>query len=140
MPTIDPTLASRPAPTPSPAARPQDNFGKDAFLKLLVAQLRYQDPLNPAEGGEFIAQTAQFTVVERIEELAKQNAELVAGQRALAGSTLVGRNVTYTDAEGGSRAGTVSAVHLTADGPVVEVAGERVPLSALGSITAHAKP
>ena len=41
----------------------------NAFLKLLVAQMKYQDPMNPAQGADYIAQTAQFTVVEKLEEL-----------------------------------------------------------------------
>lgn len=42
----------------------EDTMGKDQFLNLLIAQLRYQDPLNPAEDTQFVAQLAQFSQLE----------------------------------------------------------------------------
>jgi flagellar basal-body rod modification protein FlgD len=77
--------------TPATAQPKQDAMGKDAFLKLLVAQLKYQNPLSPTDGAEFMAQTAQFTVVEKLDELSKQNAELLSSNRALGASSLIGR-------------------------------------------------
>jgi len=63
------------APGTGSALGGSDNTGnvdKDAFLKLLVAQLRHQDPLSPMEGTEFVAQLAQFSVVEQAVQQAKQ--------------------------------------------------------------------
>jgi flagellar basal-body rod modification protein FlgD len=53
----------RTAPIP---ANPKGEMGKDAFLKLLVAQLKNQDPLAPSDGKEMAAQLAQFTSVEQL--------------------------------------------------------------------------
>lgn len=46
-------------------AGPGDVASKDVFLQLLVAQLKHQNPLDPADGTEFVAQLAQFTQLEQ---------------------------------------------------------------------------
>jgi flagellar basal-body rod modification protein FlgD len=46
-------------------AAASDGASKDMFLKLLVSQIRNQDPLNPSDGAQFVAQLAQFSQLER---------------------------------------------------------------------------
>jgi flagellar basal-body rod modification protein FlgD len=88
---------------------------KDMFLKLLVAQMKYQDPANPASSSEFMAQTATFTQVEKLEEIAAQNASLLALQRSSSAGALVGRTVSYTDETGAKQTGQVTSVRLGTD-------------------------
>jgi flagellar basal-body rod modification protein FlgD len=54
----------------------KDDMGKEAFLQLLVAQIRNQNPLNPADGTQFIAQLAQFSELEQVIQI-NQNIEAV---------------------------------------------------------------
>ena len=48
----------------------RDSLGKDAFLQLLVTQLQHQDPTKPQADGEFIAQLAQFSSLEKLTQIA----------------------------------------------------------------------
>ncbi len=89
-----------------------DQVGKDVFLKLLVAQMRYQDPANPATSNEMMAQTATFAQVEKLDQIATQNASLLVLQESSTAGSLVGRTVTYTDTTGESKTGLVSSVRL----------------------------
>ena len=61
----------------SAAASPRtDGLGRDAFLQLLVTQLRNQDPLQPVENGEFLAQLAQFSSLEKLTDIETSIREL----------------------------------------------------------------
>jgi flagellar basal-body rod modification protein FlgD len=104
------------------------NLGKDDFLKLLVAQLKYQDPDKPADSSQFMAQTAQFTLVEKFEELAKSQTELLTATRAQSATSMVGQKVTWTDSTGASQTGVVDAVSITAGIPSLSVGGKSVAM------------
>lgn len=77
---------------------PAKELGKDEFLKILVAQLKHQDPLSGGDNTEYIAQLAQFSSLEQMQNL---NANLETGfsmmlyhQNAQYASQLIGKNVT----------------------------------------------
>ncbi len=89
-----------------------DQLGKDVFLKLLVAQMRYQDPTKPADSSQMMAQTATFSQVEKLEQLVTQNASMLVLQESATAGALVGRKATYTDSTGASVTGTVTSVRL----------------------------
>src|SRR5919112_5751324 len=99
---------------------------QDTFLKLLVAQLKYQDPSNPADSTQFLAQTAQFTQVEKLGEIAS----MLQSQQLIGASALVGRTVTYQDADGTTQTGVVTTVKLNGDSePTLVVGNTDVQLS-----------
>jgi flagellar basal-body rod modification protein FlgD len=61
-----PILQNTPLPAPSPDRPSTPPALADVFLKLLVAQLRTQNPLEPQKGAEFITQLAQFNTLEQL--------------------------------------------------------------------------
>jgi flagellar basal-body rod modification protein FlgD len=98
-------------PASSAVDRP-DQMGKDVFLKLLVAQMRYQDPGNPVDSSQMMSQTATFSQVEKLEQLVNQNASMLVLQESATAGALVGRTATYTDTTGAAKTGVVTAVQL----------------------------
>ena len=123
-----PTAAST---ATSKATPPTNSLGKDAFLKLLVAQLKYQDPMKPADSQSFMAQTAQFTQVEKLEEIATQNSQNIRTQGLSTASALIGRTVKYQNAQGAVASGVVTAASLNADGVRLKVSGMDADLTAV---------
>ena len=113
---------------------------KDAFLKLLVAQLRYQNPMSPMDGQEYLAQAAQFAAVERLEGLAQAQSEMVAYQKVLISSTLVGKQVKGTDELGETVEGTVRSVSFAGGSAVLDVDGSKVALETVVQVTPAASP
>ncbi|MCM4077244.1 flagellar hook assembly protein FlgD [Paractinoplanes hotanensis] len=99
---------------------------RDTFLKLLVAQLKYQDPSKPADSTQFLAQTAQFTQVEKLEGIA----DMLKGQQLITASSLVGKTVEFMDAGGARATGVISAAKLNGDSePMLRIGNTDVPLS-----------
>ncbi|MCX8528233.1 MAG: hypothetical protein ORN20_08855, partial [Candidatus Nanopelagicales bacterium] len=134
MPGATSTMSTTPAAAAKTASGGTSSLGSDAFLKLLVAQLKYQDPMSPAKGTDFMAQTAQFTMVEKLTEMAKQNASALAGQQTLQATAMVGHQVAYIDSIGNSVKGVVTSVKLLPAGPSLMISGQEVAMTAVTDV------
>jgi flagellar basal-body rod modification protein FlgD len=96
----------------APAATASNGqLDKNAFLKLLVAQLQNQNVADPMDPAEVMAQTTQLTLVEKMNELVESNAASTAAQRLSLAASLVGKDVTYNDS-GVKTTGKVDSVRL----------------------------
>ena len=116
-------------PTNVPITEGDQQLGQDTFLKLLVTQLRYQDPMNPADSQQFLAQTAQFTSVEKLEEIADSMATLTRNDDLATIGNLVGRTVQFTNSLGAVTESLVTAGRLHDDGIVLIADGHEIGLS-----------
>jgi flagellar basal-body rod modification protein FlgD len=93
-------------------------IGKDDFFKMLIAQLKNQDPLNPADGTAFAAQLAQFSSLEQLTNLngtltsQNKNYESLINAQSI---NLIGKQITASQVDGNNKStisGQVSAVNF----------------------------
>lgn len=105
------------------SASGQNALDKNAFLKLLAAQAKYQDPLNPSDSSQQMAQLAQFSSLEQMSNVANAVGQLQVSAATDRAVSLVGHDVTYTDANGAAASGTVESVTLTPNGPQLKIGG-----------------
>lgn len=105
------------------------NLDKDAFLELLVAQMKYQNPMNPSDSNEYLAQAAQYASVEQLENMASSQQQLYSMQLVSVATDLVGKEVTAIDPFTGSEvSGVVEVVRFGAE-PILVVDGYEVGLT-----------
>jgi len=115
MPSI-PSVNTTPSATTQSASGANSAMGKDQFLKLFVAQLQHQDPMNPMQDSDFMGQMASFSTLEQVSNLASENARSNA-------IGLLGRTVTYKDKDGAEFTGTVEKVSTKDGKPSLTVGG-----------------
>lgn len=88
--------ATSAATTASSTTSTKNILGKDEFLKMLIAQLKHQDPLNPMDGTAFTAQLAQFSSLEQLQNINTQLGSFTKQQQSLGNTqavNLIGREV-----------------------------------------------
>lgn len=90
------------------------------FLKVLLTQLTYQDPMKPADNQQFMAQLAQFSTLQETQQMNTNIETLISNQSALQSVGLIGREVDISSANG-IVTGTVIALSLSGNSPVLTV-------------------
>src|SRR3954463_768243 len=119
------TTATTATAAPSSTKKADPVLGKDDFLKLMVAQMKNQDPMNPADDKDNIAQMAQFSSLEQITNLATATQDLANKMSLTQNIGLLGHTVTYTGANGTAVSGTVDGMNLDKTGAAtLSVAGQ----------------
>jgi flagellar basal-body rod modification protein FlgD len=121
-----PAAQAAAAAPPSSGENPNGILGQNDFLKLMIAQLQAQNPLEPGNSNEFINELAQFTQVE-------QTTNLAAASELSSAVNLIGHTVAYTAASGETAVGKVQSVQSSATGTTLTIEG--VPDVKLTAIT-----
>jgi len=110
--SIDPSLLLENRPKTNNTG--SSNLGKDEFLKILMTQLQNQDPLNPMEDKEFIAQMAQFSTLEQTTNMAGMLEKFInlqtQGESIIKYSEMIGKQIEWKDSNGETGIGIVKSV------------------------------
>ena len=116
----------------------QEIMGKDDFLKLLTTQLKYQDPINPVEDQAFVAQLAQFSSLEQMQNLNTTMERMMATQQQLTAlgqaMNMMGKEVELLTKSGENFFGTVDGVQFKDAWPMVKVGGQLYDFSEVVAI------
>lgn len=106
----------------------------DMFMQLMVAQLKYQDPMNPADSSTMLTQNATFTQVQAIQEMQSEMGMLLSSQLAFGSASMIGQQVSWVDSDGATKTGKVDSVDFTTTGPVANIGDTQVPINSIASI------
>jgi flagellar basal-body rod modification protein FlgD len=120
----------------TPTRAPKQTLDADAFMSLLVTQLRNQDPSSPMDTNQMISQTTQLAMMEKITSLNTTSDENFSLQMRTAAANLLGQIVSYTGKDGGTVTGTPSSVSFAGSTPQITIGGVNVPLDSILSVTA----
>jgi flagellar basal-body rod modification protein FlgD len=126
----------------SPSASDMNSDGVDlgginsnSFLKLLVAQLTHQDPMHPTDSATYIAEEAQFSMVQALNTVSKQNAQILHSQQMQEATAYIGKQVSYVGPDGVAASGIVaSASPGGSDGALVRVGVQQIPVSSITAV------
>jgi len=106
-------------------SNPKATLDKDGFLKLFITQLQHQDPSAPMDASESVAQMAQFSMVEGMNNMQTTNSSIASSLNTSSAVGLIGRTVSYVDDKGELQTGKVDRVATTKDGKAtLTVAGK----------------
>jgi flagellar basal-body rod modification protein FlgD len=94
----------------------------EAFMNLMIAQIRYQNPFEPMDTSAMLQQTASLTTVETLQQVSSSDRLLLGLQQSGMAASFVGRSVSALDAGGQEVSGVVRSIRFTADGPLLQVA------------------
>ena len=122
--TLHRSVSTRAASSPTTTTSPKSNstLGSDGFLQLMVAELKYQDPMQGMDTSQLMQQTATFTQVQQEADLAKQLKAMTNSDSMSRALAMIGHSVTATSSTSGSAVnGKVDSVSINGGVPTLNV-------------------
>ncbi len=126
MSTVSPVTSSGSTTDTTASSNPLGGLDANAFLQLLIAQLKNQDPTQPMDSTQFVSQLATFTQVQEATTTNAKLDSLLTAQSLTMADAFIGRTITSSD---GATSGVVVSVRITSDGPIATLdSGDTITL------------
>jgi len=119
----------------TPTTSSSKQLTQQDFLKLLSTQMQNQDPMQPMDDSQFMAQMAQFSTLQATTAMSTDMTALRTHSDLATASSLVGRNVTITNNTVGTVTGTVSGVDASSGSAKVVIGGKSYSLGDITNVT-----
>ncbi|WIB65582.1 flagellar hook capping FlgD N-terminal domain-containing protein [Curtobacterium sp. MCBD17_040] len=140
MTDISPVAASSPSSGTSlyesaPTRAPKQTLDTSSMMDLLVTQLQNQDPSSPMDTNSMISQTTQLAEMQQLTSMGSDSTASLALQMRDNAANLVGKSVTYINADGSTGSGVVKGVTYTSTGdPTVTVNGSPIDIASISGV------
>lgn len=132
--SIEPTAPSGIYTGQKPTNPPKQTLDSEVFMALLVAQLRNQDPSSPMDTNQMMAQQTSLASLEQLTSMTNTSQEQFALTMRMAAMNMVGREVSYADADGKILTGSATGASFANTVPSLTVGGKNVDLDHIVSI------
>ena len=138
MTAVDPVSASSGGAsiyaTDNTLGTPKQTMDADLFMKLLVTQLKNQDPSSPMDTNQMISQTTQLSMMQSLATLNTTNTESFALAMRTNAAALIGQQVSYLDKNGNTQTGKATSVSFSGSVPTVTVGGVSISLDSISAL------
>ena len=110
-------------PTTKKTTAEGNGLGQETFMKLLVAQMRQQNPMEPSDDKEMIAQMTQFSILEKLTSVATASEAAATSGSIQQSLAVIGHDVTYLNADGTTGTGVVEQMSFVDGKPLLKIGG-----------------
>lgn len=110
--SITPTTTAPGATAPGTVSNPNDTLNEQDFLKILVAQMQNQDPMNPQDPTQEVGQMTQFAMLQAMQEMSQTLTAQSFQSSISEGNSMIGKTVTYANSDGSTVTGSVTGMNI----------------------------
>ena len=128
-------LVNNPSPSTLQPSTQNAQSLQNEFLQMLLTELQNQDPTQPVDDTQMIAQQAQFSSLQEMQNLNTNLVSLMAMQNVSQATGMIGHTVVGTDAKGNPLTGTVTGISFSSGTPVLQIGNATMNLSSVTSIS-----